>query len=287
MWFVLALGSAVFFAAQGAAAKRLGGGFHPDVVTWASFVFGLPVLGVALAVCGIPEVRPSFWTWGAVSLVVNLVAIPLYFRALKDGELSVVLPLSALTPLFALLTEFLMLGQRPEAVAFCGVGLIVLGAYLLNASEIRSGLLAPFRALARDRGARSMLAASALWSVSAVADRGAVLAASPVFYLAVFCTAFTVVFLAWLVWRRRPALVAFARRPWPLVWVAAFGVVMALCQMQAVTLALAALVISIKRLAALFGVLLGGLLFSEKGLGMRLAATGLMVAGAALVAFTA
>jgi drug/metabolite transporter (DMT)-like permease len=286
MWFVLALGTAVFFATQSAFAKRAGEKFHPDVVAWAAFLYAIPVYSVFLVVQGIPSVQPAFWLWMPLSLATNLVAMPLFFRALHEGELSVVLPLNMLTPLFALLTEYLLLGDVPSAPAFGGIALIVLGAYLLHAGSIRQGVFTPFRLLARDKGARLMMAVTAIWSISAVADRGAVLNSSPAFYTFVFCITFTVTFLPWLLIKKRPGVMKSMTRPLLLVPVGVFGSLMAVCQMSALDLALTTMVISVKRLAGLFGVLVGGLLFKEKGLGVRLIAAVIMVGGTVLLALS-
>jgi len=214
------------------------------------------------------------------------VAMPLFFRALHHGELSVVLPLNMLTPLFALLTEYLLLGDAPNPLAFAGIALIVLGAYLLHAGSIRRGVLTPFKLLLKDKGARLMMGATAIWSISAVADRGAVINSSAAFYTIVFAPTFTVAFLPWLLWRRRAELRKSLGRPLSLIPVGVFGALMAICQMSALKLALATMVISVKRLAGLFGVLLGGIFFKEKGVGVRLAAAGIMVGGTVLLAFS-
>lgn len=284
MWFLLALGTAVFFATQSVFAKRAGQKFHPDVVAWAAFLYAIPVYVIFLATQEIPVVQPAFWLWMPLSLCTNLVAIPLFFRALHEGELSVVLPLNTLTPLFALPIEYFLLGDVPGAKALLGLALIVLGAYLLHAGSIRQGIFTPFKLLARDKGARLMMVVTAIWSISAVADRGAVQNSSPAFYTIVFCVTFTVVFLPWLLIRKRPGLFKIITRPLPLIPVGLFGALMAICQMSALNLALTTMVISVKRLAGLFGVLMGGILFNEKGLGARLIAAAIMVGGTVLLA---
>jgi drug/metabolite transporter (DMT)-like permease len=256
VWFLLALGTAVFFTTQSAFAKRAGQKHHTDVVAWAAFLFAIPVYAVFFAIRGVPEVQPAFWLWMPLSLVTNLVAMPLFFRALHEGELSVVLPLNMLTPLFALLTEYLLLGDVPSTLAFWGIALIVLGAYLLHAGSIRRGLFIPFK----------------------------VLSSSPAFYTLVFSTAFTLAFLPWLLIMKRPGVLKTITRPLPLIPVGVFGSLMAICQMSALDLALTTMVISVKRLAGLFGVLVGGILFKEKGLSVRLFAAAIMLGGTVLLA---
>jgi uncharacterized membrane protein len=54
--------------------------------------------------------------------------------------------------------------------------------------------------------------------------------------------------------------------------------------MVALTMALVPYVIAVKRLSAVFGVLIGALLFKESGLAERLFGTALMVAGVFFIA---
>ena len=63
MGFVLALGSALFFALQSAFGKRAGQEVHPNLVAWAAFAFALPFYVGALLVDGLPTVEPVFWAW--------------------------------------------------------------------------------------------------------------------------------------------------------------------------------------------------------------------------------
>jgi drug/metabolite transporter (DMT)-like permease len=284
MWFPLALGSAFFFALQSAAGKRLGQTIHGDVVAWLAFVAAAPIYLFALWLHGLPSVQGDFLMWLATSMAINLFAIPLYFRALARGELSIVLPLASLSPLFALGTEYLMLGEVPTANGAVGVPLIVLGAYLLHGNSLRQGLIEPLRRLFADPGARMAIATAALWSVTAVADRGAVLASSPAYYLSVFSVCYTAAFLPWLFWRRQASLRLAAKRPAVSASVGLAGAGMALCQMTALGLASAAVVIAVKRLAALFGIVMGGMWFQEQHLWTRAIAGGFMVAGAVVLA---
>lgn len=284
MWFVLALGTAVFWTAQSAASKRVSENIHADIVTWAAFFFAYPLYVCFLLANGIPEVKPEFWLFTLASVATNLLALPMLFRSLQVGELSIVLPLATLTPMFALGTEYFMLGVVPTGQSVLGVALIVFGAYALNAGDIRKGLFAPFKMLVRDRGARLMMGASALWAVGAVADRGAVMAASPGFYLVSFCTIFMTVFFIWVRHTQPADLRLFHKRPLKFVWVGVFGAGMATCQMLALNLATAAEVTSVKRISALLGVLTGGLMFKEAGYKPRIFAACLMVIGAAVLA---
>lgn len=66
--------------------------------------------------------------WLAAGVLLFLVEIALYTRALKTLPISVAYPLSALSYAAVVLSAFLLLGERPDHRRWLGVVLIVLGA---------------------------------------------------------------------------------------------------------------------------------------------------------------
>lgn len=279
MWIPFALLCSLFNALQGAQGKRILGRVDPYVVTWAMFAYALPFMLLALWVDGLPRVQPSFWPALAVTLGVNLLAITLYVKAIQLSPLSLTFPFLAFTPIFLLLTGFIALGELPDLLGVVGILLVGVGAYVLNLDKLKEGLLAPVRNIAREPGSLLMLIVAALWSVSAVADKVALLSSSPFFFLAVFHILFPVLYLPVLRVRARghgrqilgeaPALLAFAF----------LGALMILFQMSAVRLTLVSYVIAIKRAGMVFSILLGYFFFREGHLKVRLTAAALMVVG--------
>jgi drug/metabolite transporter (DMT)-like permease len=188
----------------------------------------------------------------------------------------------------------MVLGALPGPWGAVGIALVVLGVYLLNFRERESGLLAPFRALARDPGAVRMLVVAVLWSVSGTFDRVAVLESSAAFYSFTLSAALAVLYLP-LVFRSSRRLPAegggrpgFLRQASPAgFWVLAlhgllFSCVIAL-QMSSLSLALASYVLSIKRSGAIFAVLLGYFVYREGTLGPRLVGASVVVTGACVL----
>jgi drug/metabolite transporter (DMT)-like permease len=279
MWILFAILCSFFFALQGAHGKRILDRIHPYIVTWAMFAFAIPFLLLALAIDGLPRVRASFWPALTVTLGVNLLAVTLYVRAIKMSPLSLTFPFLALTPLFLVLTGYVALGELPDALGAVGIGLIVMGAYVLNLDKLEEGLLAPLRNIARERGSLMMVLVALLWGISAAADKVAVLNSSPFFFLAVFHVLFPVLYfpVLWLKtnqWKQQvikeaSALLAFAF----------LGAVMILFQMLAFRLALASYVIAIKRAGMVFSILLGYFFFGESHLKVRLLGGTMMVGG--------
>jgi hypothetical protein len=113
----------------------------------------------------------------AASLPLELLAMWLYMQAIRESPLSLTLPYLAFTPVFNTLTGYLILGETVSWTGFSGILLVVLGAWLLNLEAAQNGaglnLLAPFRAITRERGSRLMLMVAAIYSLTSVTSKGA------------------------------------------------------------------------------------------------------------------
>lgn len=302
-WVALAAGAAFFYAFHGAWSKRVAGRTGPLVAAWALFAFALPFLVAYLVVQGVPSVGDRFWTVLGANWLLNLAAGYLFLSALDAGELGVTYPLLTLTPLFVVPVELMLLGELPGPWGMVGVVLIVTGIYLLNFNQRHLGPLEPLRALARNPGARRALAVAVLWSVSGTLDRVGVLESSPAFYGVALSGGLTVLFLP-VIWIRRrwgpatgPDAATGARgtaegaggRTGPggrALLLAIHGFLFAamfVVQMEALNLALASYVLSIKRTGAILAVALGWLAFREAAFGPRVVGTAVTVAGVAVL----
>ncbi|WP_375400753.1 EamA family transporter [uncultured Amnibacterium sp.] len=71
--------------------------------------------------------------WGAAAGVVGVTGLLLFYRGLALGAMTVVAPLTALASAAVPVLAGLLLGDRPSAVAFAGVGLALVGVVLISA----------------------------------------------------------------------------------------------------------------------------------------------------------
>lgn len=280
---MLALGSAVCFALQSASAKKAGPELAALWVAWAYVAGSIPCF-LLYAVCVGEEFspQPAMLQYVAISAVANFFALPAFFSAVQEGELSIVMPLSVLSPAFALVVEAILYGDRPAVLPLLGVLAIVAGAFALHATR-RESWWTPFIRLGSDAAARKMLIATLAWGVAASADRGGVRASSAITYAITVHSVIAVLLLPLLI-RAGRAQASLAGRSWralvpPTLW----GATMIVLQMVAMEDASAAMVIALKRLAALIAVLLGAFMFGERGWGRRLIASALMVTGAIMI----
>jgi drug/metabolite transporter (DMT)-like permease len=288
-WLLLAAGTAVLYAFHGAWSKRVSTRVGPVLAGWTLFAFSLPLFLVYLALTGVPELGPRFWWVVGGNSLLNLAAATLFLSALRAGDLGITYPLLALTPLFVIPVEWVLLGVLPGPWGVVGIVLMVVGIYLLNFGERRAGLLAPVVALARSPGARLALGVALLWSISGTLDRVAVLESSAAFYGSCLAGALSVLFVP-VLWVRgrttRWGSDEAGTSPAGARMLTIHGVLFALMfilQMEALRLALASYVLSIKRTGAILAVLLGWAAFREASLRHRLLGTAITVAGATVL----
>ena len=284
-WLLLALATALFYGLQGVWTKWITRTVSGAAAAWAIFAFAFPLLAVYLAFQGLPAVEERFWPALLTNVAINLVSFYLYVSAIQKGDLGLTYPLLALTPVFVLPVEWVLLGDFPGARGLGGVALVVLGVYVLNFSERRAGLFAPFAAVLRDPGARRMLAVALIWSVSAVVDKVATISSSPAFYGTLESGLIALAFVPLVMRRGEGFRAALSRKTWWLLGVQGLlFAAMFVTQMEALQRALAAYVVAIKRTGTIVSVLLGALLFGEPRLRERLAGAVVILAGVLLIA---
>ncbi|MDD5090039.1 MAG: EamA family transporter, partial [Candidatus Wallbacteria bacterium] len=241
-----------------------------------------PVLGFGLHMTGVPAIKPGFFPVLLAGGVANTAATILYMRAMKRTDISICVPLTALTPAFMLLTSPIMLSEFPGAGGITGILLITAGSYFLHMEPGQNRLIAPFKALFHDHGARCMAAVALIWSVSANFDKMGVLHSSPLFWA--LCSSAMVTVLIFL------TIIALGRggqkRPRNLGNLMPAGLchgLMLYCQMTAISMTLAAYVIAVKRMSILLVVVAGCFIFREKNFRNKILGALLLIAGAVMI----
>jgi drug/metabolite transporter (DMT)-like permease len=285
LWLPLALGSALSVAIADLAVKRFFGDLSPYTMCLVRWLFALPFLGLVGLSLEWPSLDLTFWLAVAAALPLELLAAFLYMQVLKICPLSLCIPLLAFTPVFLILTGWLVLGEALNPAGLAGIALVAGGSYLLGLGGFRCAWWEPLAALARERGARLMLIVAAIFSVTSALGKLAILHSQPAFFGVLYPTMVGGSMLAVYPFTRvREARTLVSRFVLGLL----VGVAVAaeiLCHVFGMSLAPAAYLIGVKRLSILFSVILGGLLLQERPLLPRLVAAALMVTGVALIAF--
>lgn len=130
---------------------------HPDPLTLAALVpiaASVGAFGYA-AIKGAPLPPPPQELWGMLAWIVllNIAANFLFLHSLTVGELSKVIPLLSLTPAVGAIGGWMLFGELLGAWVLVGMGLVIVGTFLLLFRKSDQG-----RA-----GVPSMLAVTVLW----------------------------------------------------------------------------------------------------------------------------
>lgn len=125
-WFPVTLLCAFSLASADAMTKRwLGDYGGRELVLVRLALPALVLLPLALA-NPLPPVPWPFWGWMAALVPLELAAMLLYVLAIRDTPLHLTLPYLAFTPVFNILTGWLLLDERVSLAGMGGIALIIL-----------------------------------------------------------------------------------------------------------------------------------------------------------------
>lgn len=136
LWFVWALGSAVFAGITAVLAKAGLEDVDPDLATLVRtgiVALFLPLLLVAAGKWSNPfELSGRTWWFLGFSGIATGLSWICYFRALKAGQASLVVPVDRLSLLVVALLAFLFLDERPSILGWIGLLLVGGGGLLFS-----------------------------------------------------------------------------------------------------------------------------------------------------------
>lgn len=282
-WIIFALLTALFSASKDIYCKHGMRKVDEYVMAFSMALFALPVLGMLLYINGIPEIRPRFLTALLAGAILNVIAITCYMKAIKLSDLSLTVPLIAMTPLFMLVTSPLIIGEFPDRAGIAGIILIVIGSYLLNLKKSKTGLLEPFKSLGREKGSRFMMIVAVVWSFSSNFDKMGISNSSSLFWAFSVLTLIMLILIPIMLLCSERPFMQFRKNIKSLAFAGFLNSLIISCQMTAVAMTLVAYVIAIKRTSVVLAVIGGSLFFKEKGLKERLLGSMLMLAGVVLI----
>ncbi len=213
-----------------------------------------------------------------------------YLRSLRHSELSSCMPLMNISPLFLLVIAFVLLGESPDALAIIGVFLLVMGTYLLQMATAGryNGIWSPFRILARSRYALYMIFAMLIFSFTVTMQKAVVNWGIDVFTIVVLVRLFMGFnYVAFETAKHGfNEILRDIRQDGMQIFSSTFSSFMsdvALLFAMGVPGALVSLIIPVRRLSTFFTSLIGGRLFHEHRLGLKLMACCVMLVGVVLV----
>jgi drug/metabolite transporter (DMT)-like permease len=286
-WLPITLLCAFSLASSDAATKAWLRDYSARELALVRFALAGVLLAPTLLLFPLGRPAPEFWLWVAALVPLEILAMLLYMKAIRDHPLSLTLPYLAFTPVFIVVTGWLILGETVDGSGLAGVLLVVAGGWLLNVGHARPGdwrtWLMPLKAIFHTPGSRMMLGVAVIFSLTAVMGKGAMRYTQPEAFGAFYFVLIGAVTALLFSLREPRILRRILRRPAPALTVAALTAVMVSTHFIALSMVETAYMISVKRTSLLFGILYGAWLFHERGLGMHLAAGVLMVLGVYLI----
>jgi drug/metabolite transporter (DMT)-like permease len=304
LWYVLSFIGAVADAGYYIAIKKFLQTSDPFTLAAGGYTCAGIVLLIISWVRGFPDIGQDFFLALFASSVLGIGAILLSFAALRSTDISLALPMISFTPLFLIMTAYVLLHEAPSLMGIAGIVIIVSGSYVLNLSPSQGKWTDPFRLIVRNRGVLFMLMVSVIYAVAINFDKIIVTNSDPVFGSSITCLILGLSFTGISRFRRLKEMLVHIIGPVPGTpkqqwlpsaalqssnrtgqWIV-IGILLSLSAVSintAYTMQIVPYVIAIKRMSIIIMVLYGGFIFREEDLVRRFSASLLMVAGAVLI----
>ncbi|HUI30515.1 MAG TPA: EamA family transporter [Candidatus Acidoferrales bacterium] len=279
-WLSFAFISAILSATAAVTQKKIL--FKIDALTF-SFLLSAVIMIMSFGALLIVDVTDVSGITLAILIlkgVINAFAFVLVMMMLERSDISGTLPLLALTPGITAVLAFAAIGETITAIEMIGLLLMIGGVLLL---ERRPTGLGNFRAQ------RYIWAALLLFAVSAVMDKVLVSGykTSPIVVLFYQHAVFLVVYVILFFNRRNSLRQLLTRKHIPVLLliglVALFTIGYRLTQLDAVKTGNVAMVLAVKRTSVFYASLIGGKMFSEKHLLIRLAGAAVIIAAGFII----
>lgn len=277
MWFVLALGSALFQVLRNMAMKRLGHALDETINVWGRFTFLLPFAGLGVLLLEVPgisetlQMRPvhlaglgaPFWGLAFAFGISQTLGTLSLSKALHVSDISLVTALWKISILLLVIWGYLMLGETPSPLGLAGVLVSMLGVYLLNVHKARVSLLAPLAALVQDPGQRWTLLAGFGYAVSVVLIKSMAQRANPAWAVLIGYLFCTILLTPYVIYRSGPHFRQIGVYWKSFVSMGLFGTLSTWFGTTAYVLTVSSYVEAVKQVEVLFALAIGYLIFKE------------------------
>jgi len=269
LWFILSLLTAFAVATHDAWVKKFFSGLSTYEMLAYPLIYSLPMLVIALPFIPVPQLDIVFLRAFLISLPINGIGLFLHIRAIQVSPLSLTLPYLSFTPVFMILTGYIVLDEVPNAWGIAGIIVICAGGYILNLDSERRSVFAPLISVLRETGSCLMLIVAFAYSLGAVFGKQAIMHSSPLFFSVTFFLImnFLLVLAFWTCGKIKLQTFKSQKQNGIVAGILFFAHV--LLHAFALSLVKAAYMISIKRLSVVFGLLYGGVIFKEKNIAVR------------------
>ncbi len=253
------------------------------LLVWVQHAFALPFIFLLLYFNFPSSINNNVYWLGAVNAVLLSVTTYLLAKAAQLSKLSISMPMLSMTPLFLLLTSYLMINEIPTFFGVIGVFLIVIGAYAIHLRRYQKGFLTPIISLVKNKGSVLVLIAAFIMSIMANIFKIGILN-SNVFYFSFVVYGFVSLFILPLMFIQLNKKISQLRNSFKsFLMLGASSTFMNITAGLAMAVAIVPYVIALKRSSVIFSILYGNFLFGEKNVFYALIGTSIMIIGGVLI----
>jgi len=284
MWLLLSFLSALIFGVRRIYEKQLTPVFGNFSLGFVMQGFGLPAILFLFLFLPLPRdllhLPWDFW-WPLLVIWFLLYPLQTYFlyRSLREGELSHVTPVSALLPVFNVVSSFLIIGELPSALGFMGIAATVLGVYLVL-TDVGGDTMARY-----NKPVLFMVASVACTAIGSTLDKVAVAVSTPVFYAFVNNLGASVLLFALALFYREPDIYKnIVKHVWALTGMGILFAIAFIAFVTAFALGPTSYVLAIRSGGFILAALWGVFILRERMSAKKLAAIPLFLFGVALLA---
>jgi uncharacterized membrane protein len=267
MWFYTALAAAFLSGIIVILTKHTLKKTDPILLFWIITVISTPFVIVYAYKDGVPEFTSLFLVGAIGSAIFYTLGKIIFYRIIRDTNLSDVYPLVSIGPVATLIFSLLIFSNKPGLLQIIGSGITILGVYILNISSLREGFLQPFRVLVKNPLSIWMIASVLIGSIVPIFDKVAINNTLPInstFTLLIENLFIIVILFPWVFSRRKTAFAEITFNVKPLF---ALGFLIALnniVAMMSLSDGNPGMVTSIMRIQIFFVLLFSYIIYKDK-----------------------
>lgn len=286
-WFWLSLFFALWTSISISIVKKLTSRMDLLLLILVAEIFLIPfILILIMLLGGIPIVSPKFFQLVFIAAILDSLAVIFSFYAIKISPISLISPISSFNPIFTTVIASLILQETLSLIKYFGILVVVLGAYLLNISDLKGGVLLPFKKLFTNKGVLFFLLANLIWATTPIFQKLAIFQTNPTSPLSVslFENIIIIAFFIPVVLIRTKNKISQIQRNWKIFFLTgSVGALSTWAAFTAFSLAPLGLVTSVFKLSTLFTIGWGFLFFKEERIWERLLGAFVMIVGTLLL----
>ncbi len=229
-------------------------------------------------------IPPIGWAMIVASAIIHIFYAISLGAAYAGGDLSLVYPLARSAPVFVPIWAVWWLGEHPTALGFVGIGLVVVGAYILGIEPGRTrSFWEPLLAFRR-RDVQWAWVTALLISLYHITDKVGVAAVSPLRFQYLMALIrfipYSIPVVPWKGWQ----LVEEARVGWrSIIAVSLLQFLAYQLVLTAMTMASVSYVAAVRQVSVLLAVYTGSVMLREGYLALRLTAAAAIALGVVLI----